>query len=49
MGQYMSLQDAQVKSLQTRSAESITLIDIIIEIKADPDFISKMDKSVEGI
>jgi len=48
-GQYMSLQDAQLKSLQTRSAESNTLINFSVEIKTDPDFLSKTDKSVQGI
>ena len=48
-GQYMCLQDAQLKALQTRSAESNTLINFSVEIKTDPDFLSKMDKSVQGI
>ena len=48
-GQYMCLQDAQLKSLQTRNAENDTLINFSVEIKTDPEFLSRMNKSVQGI
>ena len=48
-GQYMCLQDALLKAIQTRNAENETFITFSVEIKTDPDFLSKMDKSVQGI
>ena len=48
-GQYMCLQDAQMKALQTRNAENDRFINFSVEIKTDPDFLSKMNKSLQGI
>ena len=45
MGQYMCLQDAQVKPFQTGNERTNTLFNYVVEIQADPEFLAEMNKS----
>jgi len=45
MGQYMCLQDAQVKPFQTGNEKTNTLFNYVVEVQADPEFLAEMNKS----